>query len=229
MFTTLIESGGRGRSGHASWLSWSIAIHAALITLAVARTMHDVEPSAPTVDLVPLRFIVPPPPVTPRLRTAESSEEGLAGPMTVAIPRFSVPDFRHIDIPQPSTTLALTDDWRPSESILARSRPGVAGSTGVYTDAAVDRVVIPRPGNGSPAYPRALRAAALEGDVRVRFVVDTSGSVEPGSLTILASSHELFANAVRQWLPRTHYQPAEVAGRRVRQLVEQRVSFTLQR
>jgi hypothetical protein len=61
----------------------------------------------------------------------------------------------------------------------------------------------------------------------VRFVVDSTGSVEPGSVAIITSTHSLFGEAVRRWLLRTRYVPADVAGHAVRQLVEQRVYFTL--
>jgi hypothetical protein len=69
----------------------------------------------------------------------------------------------------------------------------------------------------------------VEGDVVARFVVDTLGRVEPGSIAILAATHALFAAEVRAWLSRTRYRPAEYEGRVVRQLVEQRIGFALRR
>jgi TonB family protein len=83
-------------------------------------------------------------------------------------------------------------------------------------------------GNGQPEYPAMLRQVAAEGDVHVRFVVDTAGRVEPTSIEILRASHPLFGAAVQRWLSRNRYVPAEVSGSRVRQLVEQRIAFTLE-
>ena len=74
-----------------------------------------------------------------------------------------------------------------------------------------------------------LRSASIEGEVLVRFVVDNQGRVEAASIRILETTHSAFADAVRRWLLRSRYAPAEVAGRPVRQLVEQRVSFALLR
>jgi protein TonB len=74
-----------------------------------------------------------------------------------------------------------------------------------------------------------LQSAGLEGDVRAQFVVDTLGRVEQGSFRVLQTSHDLFAAAVREALSRARFKPAEVGGRRVRQLVEQSFTFRISR
>ena len=83
----------------------------------------------------------------------------------------------------------------------------------------VDRAVILAPGTPMPAFPEALRAAGLSGTVLMEFVVDTAGRVEPGSIRFVQSDHELFSTAVRAVMSRLRFLPAEVKGRRVRQLV----------
>lgn len=109
------------------------------------------------------------------------------------------------------------------------SAPFQTPASGIYPGNAVDRAVVPRSDNGSPIYPALLRSAGIEGDVLVRFVVDSAGRVEPNSITLLDASHVAFGDAVSRWLQRARYLPAEVAGRPVRQLVEQRFGFTLRR
>ena len=105
---------------------------------------------------------------------------------------------------------------------------GVLGvASGLYTATSVDRAVVALSTNPRPDYPQSLRAANLEGEVLVTFVVDSTGHVEPGSVTIIQATHEQFAGAVRRWLPRTRYRPAEVRGVRVRQYVQQQVGFSL--
>ncbi len=123
----------------------------------------------------------------------------------------------------------LTDlfDDRPSSG--TGTAPGRPRPDGVYTDFTVDRPVAPRADNGSPIYPAILRSAGIEGDVAVRFVVDSTGRVETSSIAILEESQAAFGEAVRRWLLRARYQPAEVSGLPVRQLVEQRFGFTLRR
>lgn len=63
----------------------------------------------------------------------------------------------------------------------------------------------------------------------MRFVVDSAGHIETPTIEIAQARHALFGASVRQWLPRTRYSPALVNGRAVRQLVQQRIEFTLTR
>jgi periplasmic protein TonB len=84
----------------------------------------------------------------------------------------------------------------------------------------VTRSVVPR-------YPEALRSVSVQGDVFVRYIVDTRGRVEPGSIEVISTSHKLFADAVRTALLSTRFRPAEAGGRPVRQLVEQPFKFRL--
>jgi periplasmic protein TonB len=78
-----------------------------------------------------------------------------------------------------------------------------------------------------PRYPDQLRAAGVTGRVVVRLVVDTVGRVEPASVVIRESSHDLFAQAVRAVLPSLRFVPAEAGGRKVRMLVDLPFEFRL--
>ena len=78
-----------------------------------------------------------------------------------------------------------------------------------------------------PRYPDRLRAAGVTGRVVVRLVVDTAGRVEPGSVVIRESSHDLFTQSVRAVLPSLRFTPAEVGRRKVRMLVELPFEFRL--
>lgn len=77
-----------------------------------------------------------------------------------------------------------------------------------------------------PVYPDSLKAAGVEGEVLAQFVVDSLGRVEPSSIKILRSTHELFSRAVIEALPKMDYTPAMVGSRRVRQLVQEPFAFT---
>jgi TonB family protein len=83
------------------------------------------------------------------------------------------------------------------------------------------------PGSTAPRYPDILRQSGVEGEVTVAFVVDSSGVADAGSLKIVASSHQLFSNAVRNALPEMKFLPAEVNGRKVRQLARQTFLFVV--
>jgi len=80
-----------------------------------------------------------------------------------------------------------------------------------------------------PRYPNLLRQAAVEGEVLAQFVVDTTGRAEVGSLKILKSSHDLFTESVRTALPQMRFVPADVGGKKVKQLVQEPFSFSMSR
>jgi protein TonB len=78
-----------------------------------------------------------------------------------------------------------------------------------------------------PRYPETLRAAGVTGRVVVRLVVDTLGRVELASISVRASSHDLFTDAVRAVLPALRFSSAEAGGRKVRMLVDLPFEFRL--
>ena len=97
----------------------------------------------------------------------------------------------------------------------------------VFLESEVDKPVAPAPGNKGPLYPRELREAQQEGEVRVQFVVDTTGRAEPKGIKILASTHPFFTVSVQNALLEMTFVPAEYNGHRVRQRVEQPFRFCL--
>jgi TonB family protein len=104
---------------------------------------------------------------------------------------------------------------------------GQAGRTGPY-DAGEVEVAAAALSKSGPAYPERALRLALSGGVAARFIVGTNGRVE-SEIVILDSTSPEFTGAVRTFLRRTRYSPARVAGRPVRQMVEQRFVFQLSR
>jgi TonB family protein len=96
----------------------------------------------------------------------------------------------------------------------------------VYTPETVDEAVRYVAGSGDPSYPDSLYRARVPGKVVARFVVDTTGAVEPGTVHMVSSTAPAFEDAVRQALGRARFTPAKVAGRVVRELVEMPFEFT---
>ena len=124
------------------------------------------------------------------------------------------------------------------EGMFSGTRSSVAAQPGTSPNVAdgspfpehmVEKAVIALPGSAQPRYPSMLQSAGLEGDVRTQFVVDTVGRVEQGSVRVLESTHEMFTTSVRDALGRARFRPAEVGGRKVRQLVEQTFTFRISR
>jgi protein TonB len=83
------------------------------------------------------------------------------------------------------------------------------------------------PNSPTPQYPDILRQAGVEGEALVSFVVDTTGRADVASFKVIRATHELFATAVKNALPRMRFIPAEVGDRKVRQLVQQPFSFAI--
>ena len=106
------------------------------------------------------------------------------------------------------------------------SREQANGST-TYLPNQVDKPVRARPGSPTPEYPADLRKQGVKGEVRIAFVVDTFGRVEPGSMRLQMSTDRRFATAVLTALPNMLFIPAEIGGRKVKQLVQQPFMFTI--
>jgi TonB family protein len=81
-----------------------------------------------------------------------------------------------------------------------------------------------------PRFPDALRAQRIEGAVVVQFLVDVDGSVDQSSMKVVRSPHELFTEAVRNVLPKLHFQPARTADAKPRaEWVQYSIQFSATR
>ena len=229
MMHVLMESGARPKVRSTRWTVTSVMVHAAIITAAVAATSGmDAAPLTP-VDPVTTIYFAPSAPRVSSFPSSSTTGSQFAIPRTpdISLPDIPSPTIPTFDVTAPASRGVLSDLPSTSGSVV----PGTAVTSGdigaVHTSGVVDRVVVALPQNPHPEYPQALRSANLEGDVLITFIVDTTGRVEPGSLRIVRSSHPLFGESVQRWLPKTRYRPAEIGGRRVRQLVQQQVGFAL--
>jgi protein TonB len=102
---------------------------------------------------------------------------------------------------------------------------GVGGSSDWTGTETMMRLVV----SAKPRYPERLRIAGVNGRVRIRFVVDTTGRVEPTSLQILESTHDMFTTSVRDVLPVLRFKPSEANGQRVKSLAEMAFEFQITR
>ena len=85
------------------------------------------------------------------------------------------------------------------------------------------------PGTGTPRYPDMLRSAGVEGEVLAQFVVTRRGRAENGTFKVLKSTHDLFTQRCARRCRRCGSIPAEVGGKKVKQLVQQPFQFKLDR
>lgn len=227
MLQVLVES--RAASARrTSWTAVSVVVHLAVLGAAVALTATDAPETRQRDDVEHIVYTAP-----SSVRASRAAPLSAVAPLAISPPTFIVPS---ITAPIALPVLAsdpfshVIEDLRSIGSSLVGTRHGNSDAPGgVHTAENVDRIVEPLPGNPPPAYPARLSGARVEGEVLVRFVVDTAGRVEARTIEIAQASHALFGESVKQWLGRTRYSPALVNGRAVRQLVQQRIAFTLMR
>ena len=135
-----------------------------------------------------------------------------------------------------ATTKASATPVRVSEaSDAGRLRAAVAGTRvtraapyvpeQVYFDSQVDRPVRIAPGVPLPVFPDSLARLGIGGDVIVSFVVDTTGVADLASFRVVKAPNPLLVEAVRGAVPEMRYIPAEIGGKKVKQLVNQPFSF----
>ncbi|HEU4993740.1 MAG TPA: energy transducer TonB [Gemmatimonadaceae bacterium] len=76
-----------------------------------------------------------------------------------------------------------------------------------------------------PVYPSNLRSSRIGGEVLVQFIVDERGNADMNSFKVLRSTDNEFSESVRRAVRASSYHPAEVHGRKVKQLVQQPFMF----
>ncbi len=97
-----------------------------------------------------------------------------------------------------------------------------------FVEFKLDKQATLEPGTAPPHYPDALRAQGKQGEVVVQFVVNPTGAVDSSTIRVLESTDPAFTAAVWEALLESHFQPAEVGGRKVRQLKQLPFVFRLQ-
>lgn len=172
-----------------------------------------------------------------RVRSADGGQLSLASLDQLVANMTPVAVADSLSIADPSVDLASVASGRIDFGGLANQllsavighAYSLANPNAIYDEAAVDKIAEAMRENPKPVYPYALRMAGVEASFIVRFVVDTTGRVDERSLEFPPAAQRLLIQSVREALRRSRYFPAVVGGQPVRQLVEQRFSFVLDR
>ena len=109
--------------------------------------------------------------------------------------------------------------------MLASSAEAQATSDQAFLEFQVERTVRVRQAT-SAVYPEKLRSARIDGEVLVQFIVDENGVAQMHSFKVLKANDPAFAEAVRKAVSNTSFYPAELDGKKVRQLVQQPYRFS---
>lgn len=227
MFNNLLESKAKKQKSPGG-IVVSAIMHVLLIFLAIQATLNagqKKEKRDEKVDYVEVKKDEPPPP-------KEKPPEVMVAPppkgfQTLTAP-VNIPDvLPDIDLSKKVTNEA---DFT-GKGVAGGREKGIVGAAPVenqtYFEYQVEKPVMAVPGSPTPRYPDILKSAGVEGEVVVAFVVDTTGRADVSSLKILKSTHELFSAAVRTALPTMRFLPAEVGGKKVKQLVQQPFVFNI--
>lgn len=227
MFSTLLESKPRAQRSVGGTLV-SIVTHAGVIVLAIQATLHAGEKkhdSTTPVQYAEVQDDAPKPPKVRQLQLAPPPK----GFQTLTAP-VNIPDaLPEIDLTRTPTNAGdftgVGAAGGRDSSIVVKVHDG----TQVYFESQVEKPAMSLAGSPAPRYPELLKAAGVEGEVIASFVVDTTGRADLSSFKILKSTNELFGAAVRTALPSMRFLPAEVGGKKVRQLVQEPFVFTIVR
>jgi periplasmic protein TonB len=235
MFNNLLESKPK-KQRSTGGLILSGFLHAVIGTAAVYGTLqakNTVEKlRAEKVEFVDMKKKEPPP---PKEEPKPIPKEVVVAPpppkgFQVLTAPIKVPDV----LPDIDLSKKVTDEADFSgKGVAGGVAKGVVGGTGPvntdqpYFEFQVEKQVQTAPGSPQPRYPDMLKSANVEGEVLAQFVVDTTGRAEMNTFKVLKSSHELFTQSVRNVLPNMRFYPAEIGGRKVKQMVQQPFTFAL--
>lgn len=94
-----------------------------------------------------------------------------------------------------------------------------------YLDFQVDHVVQVK-NKVAPAYPAHLRNARVPGEVVAQFVVDERGNAIMNTFKAIKSTNTALTETVREAVADMTFEPAQVGGQKVKQLVQLPFKFT---
>jgi protein TonB len=207
----------------------SVAAHTVPIGLAVYATAQARIGAPPSAQVVRPVYFPSRRPHAPSAPTTGSVPRIGERRLVFVDPAVNI-SLPSIDVPLPG--LGLGDFHRDLAGGPESSGGGQVdgeGSGATFRAEQVEKQVSVINGSAPPRYPELLRAAGIEGRVVARFVVNEGDSVEEGSVKFIQSDNHLFDEAVRAALLRMRFSPAEIGGRKVRQLVEMPFVFALSR
>jgi len=227
MFDTLLESRPHAERSAGGAIA-SVTAHSAIIAAAIFATAQARLPSLERPETMQ-RVYFPPRPVAAPVTAAATTRKNVGSLLPAPI------DPRRIDVNLPPINVlnppSAPIDFVPKPIVNVLTPGGSDGSesNAPFQADQVEKQVSFVAGSASPRYPDALRSSGVEGKVVAQFVVDERGRAETDSVRFLSSDNQLFEAAVKAALPRMRFTPAEIGGRKVRQLVQMPFVFTIDR
>jgi TonB family protein len=201
----------------------SFAIHAGLILLVVSKVPGEISTVGnPSQDNGVI--YVPAYPRTGTQLPVEDASPIVAAPVLPGLPVTLAPIPG--DLPSPVRIDPLGGMVSQLPVGVFDRLPSVGSEPGgeIYqeTDLTDSPVLLHFP---RPQYPAGLRLAGMGGSVVVSYVIDATGRVEMGSVSIVFADHPALAESVRASLVEVAFRPGRIRGNPVRTLVRQTIRF----
>jgi len=205
-----------------------VVVYAALqATSGAAETLKEILQDTTMVFLKPPEPPPPPPPTTPPPDAIVTANPPPMGFQTV-MPPTDIPK----DIPPVNLNERFDAKDFSGKGVEGGVAAGIVGGTGpvstteTFLEAEVDDPVSAI-NFQKPRYPPVLQQAGIAGSVDVQYVVGIDGKAERESFRVLRSTNKAFEEPAREAILGSTFKPAKIRGSPVRQLVQQRVSFTI--
>lgn len=223
MFNNLLESKAK-KQRTVGGMVFSVILHTILVCGAAYATLHAKTKKEKREEKIVFEEVKKAPP--PKPPPQEAPPPPPKGFQVLTAP-VNIPDV----LPDIDLSKQLTNEADfTGKGVAKASSKGVVAApveNQTYFEFQVEKPVMQAPGSPAPRYPEILKSAGVEGEVLASFVVDTTGRAESGSFKVLHATHDLFASAVRSALPNMVFLPAEVGGKKVKQLVQQPFVFAI--
>lgn len=250
MFSKITSDGRRRRILSPTNIALSVGAH--VLLLGGVLMASNGEPRPVRIIEIPPEYFppdvppepVPPPATPPEPVVPEEPGQPVEGDYVSPVPPDEIPtelpEYSPSDpvlTPEMTTGIGVRGDVigtpdpadrRPPTGVVAPS-----GSGDVYELPAVTE----RPALRNPAearrvlqrfYPDLLRESGITGQTQLQFVVDAEGRVEPGTVTVLSTTHEGFREASVKAAEKLRFRPARIGGQGVRVLISMPITWTLE-
>jgi protein TonB len=234
MFNQLLESKAK-RQKMAGGTMFSIVLHTVLIAAAVYATaragVKDEKSKAEKIQFVEVKKE---PPKVPD-KAPPPKEVVVKPPPPKGFQVLRAPLRIDIRIPEIDLSKAITNESDFSgKGVKGGTGSGVVGGTGPVTSQTYFEFQVEKPAEmiqdgTKPKYPAVLETSGIAGEVQAQFVVKADGRADMDSFKVLKSTNELFTQAIKNYLPRSHFSPAMIGGKPVNQLVQQSFQFAVPR
>ena len=227
MFDRLIESGGHHLRNSLPGLSmpavWSTAAHLAIVASLLVQASDAVESSAAE-NYQEAVFMLPLLPAPGEQKTEEV--EGITF-QTGAADGITAPEKEGATVPVVGERARKRKTAQRPGAMEQSPDTASLSLSAAYLESELDMPAERDPLSAAPVYPEILRTNGIEGHVVAQYVIDTTGYADASSFRVMDTSHPLFTGAVREAIPGMHFRPAELAGKRVRQIVQQEFKFVI--